>query len=104
MKIYLAGSIPKGNEEASNFKHWHEHYTNVLARIFNAETIKPKAGEVDERDHLLVLGKDSRSIKISDLVVMNAEGQLGAGTSMEMVIAKHFKKPVIVVLPKNTYH
>jgi hypothetical protein len=37
-------------------------------------------------------------------VIVNAEGRLGAGTSMEMVIAKYFNKPVITVMPKNSYH
>ena len=104
MKIYLAGSIPKSDEEAATQLNWREHYIEILKPLFGAEFIIPKVGEVDEADHLLVLGKDSRSIKISDLIIVNAEDRLGAGTAMELVIAKYFSKPVVTVLPKDTYH
>ncbi len=104
MKIYLAGSIPKGDTESQTFHNWREHYQTVLAPIFDADFLIPKAGEVDETDAMLVLGKDSLSIKTADLIVANSEDRLGAGTAMELVIAKYFKKPVITVLPKDTYH
>jgi hypothetical protein len=104
MRIYLAGSVPKGDQATKEYQDWRHHYTEVLAKYFDAEYITPKAGEVDERDALLVVGKDSRSIKISDLVVVFAEEKIGAGTAMELVIAKHFKKPVVTVLPKDTHH
>lgn len=104
MKIYLAGSVPKGSEEESAFVNWRLRYRAALEKIFDAEFILPNSGDMDESDFLLIVGKDSSSIKSSDLVVVNAEGRLGAGTSMEMVIAKYFKKPVVTVLPKNTHH
>ncbi len=104
MKIYLAGSIPKGDEAAKNFDNWHQRYRAVLEPLFFAECLIPRAGEVDETDYVLVVGKDSYSIKISDLVVVNAESKLGAGTAMELVIARYLKKPVVTVLPKNTHH
>lgn len=104
MKIYLAGEIPKGDAEAKGFADWRKRYISVLGKIFDAEFITPLAGEVDETDSLLVVGKDSKSIKSSDLVIVNAEGRLGAGTAMELVIAKYLKKPVVTVLPKDSHH
>ncbi len=104
MRIYLAGSIPKGDTETKEFVDWRDHYSEVLKKVFNAEFITPRAGEVDETDWMLVMGKDSRSIKVSDVTVVYAENKIGAGTAMEMVIAKYFKKPVITVIPKNTHH
>jgi len=104
MKIYLAGSIPKGTEEEKEFVNWRFKYKEILESFLDAEFIMPNAGDMDESDFLLIVGKDSKSIKSSDLVIVNAEERLGAGTSMEMVIAKHFKKPVITVMPKNSYH
>ena len=50
------------------------------------------------------LPADCQHIKNSDLVIVNAESQLGVGTSQEMLIAKYFKKPVVTILPKDTYH
>lgn len=103
MKIYLAGSIPKGKQEEENFFDWRENYKEVLEKTLKAELITPLA-DIDEADFLLVVGNDSKNIRNSDLVIVNAQEKLGAGTSMEMVIAKYFKKPVVAILPKNSYH
>lgn len=104
MKIYLAGSVPKGSTEEREFNNWRLKYKEILDKFLEAEYIMPDSGEMDESDFLLIVGKDSRSIKICDFVIVNAEEKLGAGTSMEMVIAKHFKKPVVTVIPKNSHH
>ena len=104
MKIYLAGNIPKGDEEAKGFEDWRKRYQAVISKVFNAEFIIPRAGDVDETDAVLVIGKDSTSIKNSDLVIVYAEERLGAGTSIELTIAKYFKKTVVTIMPKNTYH
>lgn len=104
MKIYLAGSVPKGAEEEKEFVNWRDGYKSTLEKFLNAEFIFPGAGDMDESDYLLIVGKDSRSIKHSDLVIVNAKERLGVGTAQEMVIAKYFKKPVITVLPKNSYN
>lgn len=104
MKIYLAGSVPKGSEEEKTFVNWRLAYKKILDTFLTADYIMPNAGDMDESDFLLIVGKDSKSIKISDFVIINAEERIGAGTSMEMVIAKYLKKPVVTVLPKDTYH
>lgn len=46
---------------------------------------------------------ESMKIYLSGSMV-NAEDRLGAGTAMEFVNSKYLKKPVITVLPKDTYH
>ena len=104
MTIYLAGSVPKGSEEEKTFVNWRHQYIDVIKKFLDAEFILPNSGDMDENDFLLIVGKDSRSIQRSDLVIVNAEERMGAGTSMEMVIAKHLKKPVVTVMPKNSYH
>jgi len=104
MKIYLAGSVPKGEAEEKEFKNWRYAYKEILDKFLDAEFVFPMSGDMDGGDFLLIVGKDSKSIKDSDLVIVNAEERLGAGTSMELVIAKHFKKPVITVMPKNSHH
>lgn len=104
MKIYLAGSVPKGAEEEKSFVNWRLKYKEVLQIFFDAEFIFPNSGDMDESDFLLIVGKDSKSINSSDLIIVNAEERVGAGTAMEMVVAKYFKKPVITVMPKNSHH
>lgn len=104
MKIYLAGSVPKGEEEEKTFVNWRKAYQEVLGKIFEAECIDPYDRNLDESDFLFVVGKDCAEISDSSFVVVNAEEKLGAGTSQELVIAKYFKKPVVTVLPKDTPH
>ena len=104
MKIYLAGSVPKGDEEAKKFDDWRSRYKQSLQKLFDADFIEPYHKDLDEGDYLAVVGQDCRHIKESALVIVNAEEKLGVGTAQELVIAKYFRKPVISVLPKDTHH
>lgn len=52
----------------------------------------------------MVVGHDLSMIKQADVCVVDAQKKIGAGTAQEMVIAKYFKKPVVVVIPKDTHH
>lgn len=105
MKIYLAGKVPKGDNEAKTFHNWRNEYKKVLQRLFHdADCIEPYHLDLDEGDYLLVVGSDCKHIKDSSLVVLNAEDKLGVGTATELVIAKHYQKPVITVLPKDSHH
>ena len=104
MKIYLAGKVPKGDEEQKKFDNWRDRYQEALQKFFDAEFIDLYNRNLDESDSQSVLGTDCKHIKESTLVVVNAEEQMGAGGAQEMVIAKYFKKPVVTVLPKNSHH
>ncbi len=104
MKIYLAGSVPKGDEEKKFFHDWRARYRSALESVFDAEYIDPYDRDLDESDSLLVVGKDCMDITESALIIVNAEDKLGAGTAQEMVIAKYLKKPIVTVLPKDTSH
>lgn len=104
MKIYLAGSVPKGDEEAKTFDDWRSRYKRSLQKVFDADFIEPYHRDLDESDLLAVVGQDCRHIKQSSMVIVNAEEKLGVGTAQELVIAKYFKKPVISVLPRDTHH
>jgi nucleoside 2-deoxyribosyltransferase len=104
MKIYLAGSVPKGEAELKNFVDWRIKYQQTLKNIFDAEYVDPFNRILDESDYQAIVGNDCRHIKNCDLIIINAENQIGAGTAQEMIIAKYFTKPVISVIPKNSYH
>lgn len=104
-KIYLAGTVPKGDKEAESFTNWRTKWSEVLLKVFeDAQIIDPYDPNLDEGDFLQVVGQDFGHIKRASLIVINAEEKIGAGTAMEMVTAKYFKKPIITVLPKNTHH
>lgn len=102
-KIYLAGSVPKGEEELDKFVNWREGYEKVLEKFFDCKCIDPFARDLNEEDLTAVFGFDCEHIQNCDFLVVNASERLGVGTSQEMVIAKYFEKPVVTVLPKETY-
>jgi nucleoside 2-deoxyribosyltransferase len=104
MLIYLAGSIPKGDSESKKAVNWRKIYTKEIQKIDKtAKTIDPDVPTL-EGDSLAVTGADCLLIKTCDLVVVNAETKVGAGTAMELVVAKYFKKPVVSILPKDSHH
>lgn len=106
MIIYLAGSVPKGDKEAESFTDWRKMYGDAITSCLEAIFIDPydRPNDFDEGDFMAVFAYDCHNIKSSDLIVVNAEAQLGVGTSQEMVVAKYLEKPVITILPKNSYH
>lgn len=105
MKVYLAGSVPKWDVESKTFYDWRKVYGEKVLDIFPQATfIDPFDRNIDESDFFLVFWIDCKHIKESDIVIVNAENKLWAGTSQELLIAKYFHKPVITILPKNTKH
>ncbi|MDD5726672.1 MAG: hypothetical protein PHC53_04710 [Patescibacteria group bacterium] len=103
LKICLLGSLPKGDEARKNWTDWKIDYKNRLSVMPDIEFTDGDAWTDESRPFELV-GHDSYIIKTADLIIVNAENKLGAGTAQEMIIAKYFKKPVITILPKDTHH
>ena len=66
--------------------------------------IDPSCRELKEEDCQAVFGHDLFLIKQADLVMVNAEIPVGLGTAQEMIIAKYFQKPIVVVSPKGSYY
>lgn len=101
---YLAGHVPKGDSEIPIHDNWRSRYQEALGEIPGLECIDPYDPHLDESDSTRVFGMDCSLIAKSNLIIVNAEKQLGAGTSQEMVVAKYLGKHVITVLPKDSYH
>ncbi|MFA4930293.1 MAG: hypothetical protein WC570_00285 [Patescibacteria group bacterium] len=102
MKIYLAGSVPKGDKDAKSFDDWRVRYRQAVSEYIDAEYIDPYERDLPEDDFLCIFGKDCLQVESADLLLVCAENKPGVGTSQELVIAKMFKKPVITVLPKDS--
>lgn len=100
----LLGSIPKGDEERKTFIDWKKDYIEKITKeipnveFLHGDLISDKVGPE------LVVGHDLWLIKHADIVIVHAVSKLGVGTAQEMVVAKGFKKPVVLVIPKNTHH
>jgi hypothetical protein len=103
LKICLIGSIPKGDDVRKNWKDWKVEYKEKLSQIPGVEFTD---GDVwrDETKSLQLVGHDAHLVKTADIIIVNSEKKLGAGTAQEMVIAKYFSRPVISILPKDTHH
>jgi hypothetical protein len=104
MKIVLLGSIPKGDHVRKDWIDWKVTYMNVIGKVLpdvafvHGDSISDNAGPE------MVVGHDLVQIKQADICVVDAREKIGAGTAQEIVIAKHLKKPVVIVIPKNTHH
>lgn len=103
-KIYLAGSIPKGDKERDSFYDWKADFRSKISKaipdvvFLDPDLIRDTVGPE------LVVGHDLWLIDRADLIIVNIPEKVGAGTAQEMVIAKSFEKPVVTVLPQNSHH
>lgn len=107
LKIFLAGSIPKGDDVRKQWIDWKAGYKQVLSQLDNVEFADGDAWK-DETKPFLLFGHDVNLVKTSDIIIVNAEKKIGSGigvgTAQEIMAAKYFSRPVITVLPKNTHH
>ena len=73
MKVYLAGSVPKGDKEAKDFVDWRKNYTEAISKVVdNVELFDPNVFYALEGDSKGVAGADCWNIQQSDIVVINA--------------------------------
>lgn len=104
VKIVLLGSLPKGDLVRNDWKDWKQPYIKVLSkRLPNVEFIHGDSIS-DNVGASLVVGHDLAQIQLADMCLVDGTQKVGAGTAQEMVIAKYFEKPVIIVIPKNSHH
>jgi hypothetical protein len=106
-KVFLAGSVPKGDDERKQWTDWKANYKNVLSQVDNVEFVDGDTWKDDTKPFLL-FGHATNLVKNADIIIVNAEkkigNSIGVGTAQEIIIAKYFSRPVITILPKNTHH
>lgn len=104
IKFYLAGRIPLVGEKDIDYN-WRDKYTKIIKSIVpQAIVLDPSKRLINEADSKALFGHDLFLIKVSDILLVNAEIQLGLGTSQELIIAKYFQKPIIAISPKGSYY
>lgn len=106
-KIFLSGSVPKGDNEKMQCLDWRSEYKKILSQLGEVEFVEDDTKK-DETKPFLIFGHDANMVKNADLIIINADKKIGrgigVGTAQEIIIAKYFSKPVLTVLPKNTHH
>jgi hypothetical protein len=104
MKVVLLGSIPKGDSTRKDWTDWKLPYVHAIRTAVPNVTFTHGDAISDNAGPQMVVGHDLAQIKRADVCVVDAQAKIGAGTAQEMVIAKYFKKPLVVVIPKGTHH
>ncbi len=104
MKVYLAGSVKKGDKDNRPILGWREKYKEKLNKVKGLKFLDPSSMSEHAGDPFFIFGGDCSMIKNSDLILVCAENKLGIGTSQEILVAKYFKKPTISVVPKQSHH
>lgn len=105
IKIYLAGKVAKG-DEIGRIEDWRARYKKELDGCTKEKLffMDPDDPDLDESDSMEIVGHDCNLIRNCDLIIVNAETKLGVGTAQEMIVAKHFKKCVVSVIPENSHY
>ena len=102
-RIYLAGKVPKG-AEIGTAEDWRTRYIQKISEFGEFEFLSPEDPTLDERYPQQIFGHDCYLVRECDILIINADSKLGAGTAQEMVIAKYFQKYVVTVLPRDSHH
>ncbi len=104
MKITILGKVPKGDATRETFLDWKAEYIQRIttlipeAKVFHGDHIRDDVGSI------LVVGHDIWTVKNADVVIVDAQFKIGAGTAQEVMMAKFYSVPVVTVLPKDTHH
>ncbi len=100
--IYLAGKVRK-DKEITDMQDWRSFYAENLKRK-DIKLFTPENSLEDTNDTDSIFGLDCYLIKKADLILVNGSTKLGLGTAQEILIAKYFKKPVLIVIPPNSHN
>jgi len=104
MKVAILGSIPKGDEARKTWVDWKTEYVNKIREVLPKIEILDGDKISDNVGAELVVGHDLNMVKSADLIIVDAQKKIGAGTAQEIVIAKYFKKPVVLAIPPETHY
>jgi nucleoside 2-deoxyribosyltransferase len=97
-RIYLAGSF-------DNDIDWRNDFSIKLANKFGNKVIGINQfhRKVEESNPKIKIGHDMFCVKNSDLIVVNAiKSKITMGTAQEIILAKYWNKPVIMVIDENS--
>jgi hypothetical protein len=101
MKIYVAGKVRKDSSFGTHY--WRDDFIKKLQELSGREieSLDPTKAEVDQAKPSEVFGADAYLISQSDAVVVYLSDDISVGGSQEILIAKHYKKPVIGLAPRG---
>lgn len=100
-KIYLSGSIRKGEEDLRAGDYfWTDDDIDVLVHNIHEEVeiLNPALTRIDRRDTRLNFGCDLFLVSISTLIVVDLRRKKGIGVGAELMLADQLKIPTFGIL------
>lgn len=106
VKIYCSGSIIKGAND-SNKLCWSDVERQEIrksAEPCDITFLNPDDPVADLSDSEALFGRDMFQIEQCNTVVIDGRERRGIGIGVELLAAKHFRRPVIGIIPPNSYY
>ncbi|MFY0646691.1 hypothetical protein [Sulfitobacter geojensis] len=104
-KIYLSGSIRKGEEDArSDDYFWIDDDVETLVQNIQAEVeiLNPALTRIDRSDTRLNFGCDLFLVSISTLIVVDLRRKKGIGVGAELMLADQLNIPTFGILGRSS--
>lgn len=104
--VYCSGSIQKGPSDRGKLC-WTRVEQNAVAQAARPVEIlflNPDDPVANLDDTLSAFGRDMCQVEIADFVIVDARERRGIGIGVELVAAKLFGTPLIVVVPPGSYY
>ena len=106
IRIYLSGSIKKGEKDASQL-YWTESDEEFIKKNIKdcrVELLNPATANIRRSDPFSNFGADLYLVTSSDFLMADLREGRGIGVGCEMTIAKFFKIPVISICPCESHY
>lgn len=109
VSLYMCGKIYKG-DQANTMKDWRAEFKIIAEKLLQGN--RKISGFVYLDPHTMTgelpmegyYARDIYMVSTCNAVVVDASQKIGPGAGQEMIIAKYFGKPVVTILPKDSYN
>ena len=106
VRIYLAGSVPKGKEDGRDpGTFWSEEDERLIREGVDAltvETLNPNKSGVPRGDFYANFGCDLHLVDSSDVVFVDGRARRGIGVGAEMMFAQVRGRRVVAICPSDS--
>jgi hypothetical protein len=97
LRLYFAGKMGKAQPLEAT---WRDQLSVIISRdsrfrAVNLDFLEVSHDAINENDGKLIFGRDAYLIRSSDVVVVNLSDDISVGGSIEMMLAKLYRRPLI---------
>ena len=106
VSVYCAGGVKKGEQDEGKLI-WGPEEQSALERgaaPIEVVFLSPNERADDVSDAFTVFGRDHYQVQVADYCVIDARQRRGIGVGIEMLSAKRFSKPLVVVAPPESHY